>query len=137
MNARRTPMDKVDALMAALTLTIAGSHVIAPHLRLLAIACSEDHYIDHGPFVEMLKSRRQVTHCALETAGLLIESGPSPSSGTLRDLDTLRQEGLYFFLLEGQAAFRQMIVVLTPTIFLYRIGEPIDFVGYLAAKSFK
>jgi hypothetical protein len=82
--------NRVNALIVALTTSnLVGSTVLVPHLRLVVVACGEDHYIDYATFVQMLKSRRQGAHCALKSAGLFIDAGLRPLPAVFDDLHML------------------------------------------------
>ncbi|KAF7356298.1 F-box domain-containing protein [Mycena venus] len=98
-------MAEINTLMAALTVSnLPGSTAVAPHLSLMFFGCDEENYIHYPAYVEMLQSRWKAENCALRTAALLVADGPRPDFATLRDLHTLRQEGLDLLLLNGGEA---------------------------------
>ncbi|KAJ7618987.1 hypothetical protein DFH06DRAFT_1306556 [Mycena polygramma] len=95
----------VNALMRILTVSaVAGSTVIAPHLRLIFVGMRDDGHIDDTVYLAMLRSRWKVDGCALNSAALFIESLPGPDPMMLESFRALREEGLdLLLLLEGDA----------------------------------
>jgi hypothetical protein len=100
--------EKTNALVEALTVSDRLGTVIAPHLSVLLFACRRENDIGHQNYIQMVKSRWQAAECALKSAALLIQLGPPLDSATFSSLDTLRQEGLDFWLLQGPSVAKEM-----------------------------
>ncbi|KAJ7674223.1 hypothetical protein B0H14DRAFT_2656799 [Mycena olivaceomarginata] len=86
---------QLNALMATLTVTsLPGSPILASQLCLVFFGCESESRLDENAYLEMLKSRRAATDCALKSTALLLVDGPEPKSATRSGLETLRREGL-------------------------------------------
>ncbi|KAJ7113987.1 hypothetical protein C8R44DRAFT_740857 [Mycena epipterygia] len=97
--------DPANALISHLTIpNPTASAAISLHLSISYLACTNENSFDYTLYLNMLQSRRKADDCALESAALLIDSGPGPDAVTLSGLDTLRQDGLDFLFLEGKNA---------------------------------
>ncbi|KAJ7330534.1 hypothetical protein DFH08DRAFT_314625 [Mycena albidolilacea] len=100
--------EETDLLMSALAVSqAAGSTVVAPQLRFLALGCLDDDGIDFKMYSEHLKLRWEAEECALNSAAL-VTGGHGPDLATLEDLRALRQEGLELLMVEGVEAKREM-----------------------------
>ncbi|KAJ7663941.1 hypothetical protein DFH06DRAFT_1087795 [Mycena polygramma] len=101
---------EVNALLTALTVSNSGgSTMIAPQLRLIVVGTrDDDHHIDEAKYIAMLRSRRKINGCALESAALLIESPPEPCPEMLDRFRTLREEGLNLLTRQGKDAVDEM-----------------------------
>ncbi|KAF7345586.1 F-box domain-containing protein [Mycena venus] len=81
-----------------------GSNVVAPQLASLAFACTDEGWVHHAVYLEMVTSRWSADRRALKSVSLLTNSGPSPDSATIVGLSKLRDDGLDLLLLEGEDA---------------------------------
>ncbi|KAJ7302972.1 hypothetical protein DFH08DRAFT_904447 [Mycena albidolilacea] len=106
--SKRAAREKTNALVEALTVSDRLGTVIAPHLSVLLFACGRENDIGHQTYIQMVESRWQAAECALKSAALLIQLGPPLDSATFSSLDTLRQEGLDFWLLQGPGVAKEM-----------------------------
>ncbi|KAJ7828226.1 hypothetical protein B0H14DRAFT_3719029 [Mycena olivaceomarginata] len=105
-----SPRDEINALISALTLpNYPGGLGLAPQLHLISFGCDYESHSDYETYLDMLQSRRGAENCALQSAALLIVDGLKPESETVRNLHTLRQEGLDLLLLEGVKARDEML----------------------------
>ncbi|KAJ7113894.1 hypothetical protein C8R44DRAFT_740778 [Mycena epipterygia] len=97
--------DATNAFISHLTIpALAATAAFTPQLSAMYVGCHDDSCIDYALYLKMLQSRWKVDGCALKSAALLINSGPTPDATTLSGLNLLRHDGLDLMLLEGKEA---------------------------------
>ncbi|KAJ7124355.1 hypothetical protein C8R44DRAFT_875400 [Mycena epipterygia] len=80
----------------------AGILTISRQLSQISLWSSDHSGLDYTIYLHMLQSRWEAEDCDLKGATLLATSGKGPDLATLRDLDALRQNGMYFFDTAGK-----------------------------------
>ncbi|KAF7352507.1 F-box domain-containing protein [Mycena venus] len=99
---RPADSNELGSLLQTLTIhDVAGSRVVAPHLRCLALAFMDQGQIVSDVYVKMVKSRWKAESNAIESAVVLVKTGSSLDATTINGLKVLGEEGLDFVLLEG------------------------------------
>ncbi|KAJ7155853.1 hypothetical protein C8R46DRAFT_1116639 [Mycena filopes] len=94
------------ALMKRLTRTAtsttgAVAPQLAPQLRDISFACDKGAVLVHRDYLEMIASRRAG---GFQRSELLVASGPRPDAVELREMETLREDGLELVYIEGEDA---------------------------------
>ncbi|KAJ7609363.1 hypothetical protein DFH06DRAFT_1308932 [Mycena polygramma] len=81
-----------------------GGKIVAPHLRRLSFGCSDNGFLDYATYLALVNYRWKANSCTLRSAGLCIDSRPSPDVQVLSGISALREDGLDFVVLRGVKA---------------------------------
>ncbi|KAF7371143.1 hypothetical protein MSAN_00749700 [Mycena sanguinolenta] len=97
---------QVNALLAELTISDAGTRTVVPQLTSISFAPRPwvQEKFDYGAYVRMIRSRLKSPECALTSTTLCITRYPDINSPVIRSLDLLHETGLQFELLTGSEA---------------------------------
>ncbi|KAK7025018.1 ABC protein [Favolaschia claudopus] len=80
-----------ESMQAPTVSSLSKNAIIAPHLSLVFVGCTEDHDINFVAYLQMVQSRWETDPCSLKKIALAIEGGREPDSTTLERLHELRR----------------------------------------------